>query len=197
MINDLHNVWNMRKYMCLQTKLCSGTISGRKHQFTHAASARHQLILMSSNYFQHLIPGSSSKLSALHLSHQLLCHSVVLPRCSLCDFTTSASSSSGSLVIKSSCSGTVCCCRFWWALLCSAIRVGRDLLSTPPILSCANSDRKNHSGQGLCLVNTFTIMSFYFICCYVTRTVTIEPNFAFTVLHIALQKVGEGSAVTT
>lgn len=72
-------------------KLCSGALSGGKHQLMHAASASHQLIPISSNYFQQLIAVSSLKLSALHLSRQLLCHSVVLPRCSLRDFTNSTS----------------------------------------------------------------------------------------------------------
>lgn len=37
------------------------------------------------------MPGSSLKLSAFHLSHQLLCHSLVLLHCSLCGLNTTAS----------------------------------------------------------------------------------------------------------
>lgn len=55
-------------------------------QVMHATSAGYQPILISANHLRYLMPGSSLKLSALHLSHQLLCHSVILPHCSLCGF---------------------------------------------------------------------------------------------------------------
>lgn len=79
------------------------------------------------------MPGSSLKLSALHLRHQLLCHSVILiiPHCSLCGYSTPASSSSGSLVITSTCSGMLLQARpsCWRAFHISAIRDRRAISS--------------------------------------------------------------------